>query len=204
VKTKLTFLSLLAISTLQGSEHNSLGVFYPDSSKPLITVSPWDDATNEEISLRTKLSFINQKEFPVGNFVYLINETVNNFDIEVIKYNQQLNKYEKPIKVDRELLNLNLQNCSYVVYNGGKGLEYDSLSLGAEFINKVYENKTPCVINYPANKKTEMLPLIRDKQVHYFPCWNDIKERLTAYGCAFGCIALVWYVSNPFIDALFT
>lgn len=197
MKTKLTLLSLLAVSILQGAEHNSLGIFYPGSSKPLITVSPWDNTTNEEISLRTKISFINQKPFPMGNFVYLINETNNNFNVEVIKYNQQLNKYEKPIKVERDLLDLNLQDCSYVVYNGGKGLEYNSLSIGADFINKAYENKIPCVINYPVNKKIEILPLIRDKKVHYFPCWNDIKEQLTIYGCAFGFLALVWYIS-PF------
>jgi hypothetical protein len=201
MKTKLIFLSLLVVSILQGSEHNSLGVFYPGSSKPLITVSPWDDATNEEISLRTKTSFINQKQFPVGNFVYLINEINNNFSIEVIKYNQQLNKYEKPIKIEHELLDLNLQDCSYVVYNGGKGLEYDSLSLGAEFINKLYENNIRCAINYPVNNKTEILPLIGDKKVHYHPCWNDIKEQLTAYGFTFWVLALVWYI-NPFNSLL--
>ena len=75
MKIKIILLSLVTISIVQGSElpivpHNSLGVFYPGSSKPLIIVSPWD-ATNEEISRRTKMSFMNEKQFPVGNFVYL-------------------------------------------------------------------------------------------------------------------------------------
>jgi hypothetical protein len=202
VKTKLILLSLLAVSILQGSEHNSLGIFYPGSSKPLITVSPWDDATNEEIYIRTKNSFINQNQFPVGDFVYLITEMNNNFNIEVFKYNQQLKKYENPIKIELGLLDLDLQDCSYVVYNGGNGLKYDSLSLAADFINKVHKNKTPLAITYPISKKTEILPLIKDKKIHYIPCWSDAKEQLTTYGFAFGFLALVFYI-NPF-NVLFT
>ena len=202
MKIKIILLSLVTISILQGCENNSLGVFYPGSSKPLVTVVPWDFETNEEISLRTKMSFINEQQFPVGNFVYLVNETNNNFNVEVIEYNQQLQKYNNPRKIERELLDLNLQDCSYVVYNGGKELEYDSLSLRAEFINKVYANKVPCVINYPVNKKCEILPLIKNKNVHYFPSWNDMKEKMAAYGFAFGVLALVWYI-NPF-NSLFT
>ena len=210
MKIKTILLSLVTISIVQGSElsilpHNSLGVFYPDDSKPLITAFPWDNATTEEISLRTKISCVNEKQFPVGNFVYLVNETNSNFNIEVIEYDQQLQKYNNSRKIDCELSKLNLQDCSYVVYNGGggTGLGYDSLSLGAQFINRAYENKVPCVINYPTDKKPEILLFIKNKYVHYFPCWNDIKEKLTAYGFALGFLALVWHIS-PLFNPLFS
>lgn len=204
---KIMLLSLVMISILQGSEFsiqlcNSLGVFYEDSSKPLITASPWDNATHEDISRRTALSFISEKRFPSGNFAYLINEINNTFHIQKVEYNQQLQKYNNPRKIERELLDLNLQDCSFVVYNGGTGLESNALLLAAQFISKAYENKVPCVINYPTNKKSEILPLIKNKNVHYFSSWNDIKEKMTALGFAFGVLALIWYV-NP-LNSLFS
>src|SRR5688500_370837 len=170
---KIILLSVVTISILQGAELpisvcNSLGVFYQDPSKPLITTLPWDNATHEDISRRTALSFINEKRFPSGNFAYLINEINNTFHIEKVEYNQKSEKYNSPKKIESGLLDLDLQDCSFVVYNGGKRLEYDSLSLATQFISKAYENKVACVINYPTDKKTEILPLIKDKKVYYF------------------------------------
>jgi len=202
MKTKIILLSLLIIPLLQAAEdhylplYNSLGVFYPNTSKLLITVVPWDQ-THEEISLRTKNSFINAKPFPVGDFVYLINAKNNNFNVEIIEYNQQLKKYNNPKTIKHDSLELNLQNCSYIVYNADEQLEYDDLSLAANLINQANENKVRCVINYPENKKLAILPLIKNKTVHWIKSWNDTKELWIMSGGIFGLLALAWYI-NPF------
>jgi hypothetical protein len=189
VKIKLMIISLLMVSGLQGAQCNSLCVFYPNANKPLITVMPWDDATKEEIYTRTKNSFINGTQFPTGKFALLINENGNNFHVEKFEYSERLNQYEEPQLVKDDLLNVNLQDCSFVVYNGG-GSDYHSLSKAAKFINRVDAEKVPCVINYPVENRAAIWPLICNKKVYHFA---SLKEHIGTMVCIVGVVALFWY-----------
>lgn len=208
MNTKLIFLSLLAVSILQGSEYNSsdflnnpLGVYDPGSSKPLISVVPWDGVTYQEMSRMVQFSFINQKQFPVGNSVYVIDEIDNGFNVERMKYNQQLKKYEDPEKVEHKSLDLDLRDCSFVVYNGGNGLGYSSLSLAADLINTLDAKKIRCVINHPTDKRAEIASLIRDKKVYSFSSLDDVKAQFVICGCVLGLLSLVWQIKffNSFV-----
>jgi len=188
------FFLLMFVAGLQAAGHNTLGVYYPGQSEYTMSVVPWR-ATKEDMDFRVQVALMKEEKFPIGDWVCMISDEIDG-KVKVTKYTYEdgMSRYVvlgSPENLDLKKLDLN--NCSYVVYNMG-GSNLNHCVLGDEVLSKIYKKEIPCVVNYTDNKRAIVSTLMQGKNVKFFETWEDAKSKFFVYGVGFCALVFIYCI----------